>query len=278
METKALRFQKNRQKRKSLFFSAVLRVIVFVFIIIGCNFIFVQMQQNQNRLTDVSYILAIETYTPEKSAVVQAVVLQESAETDVFARTRKDPDRNIDFKGLIAANSDIYAWINVPGTNIDYPVLSCGDNEYYLSHNAFNEESRTGAIFSDMSNSIGFKDPVTVLYGHRMNDGSMFAGLHKFEEISFFNQNRTIKVYTMNGEWDYTIFAAYKTDNTNILYGKDYTDLQQYQLYLDSLQVIPDTNANMSGLIPTADEYILTLSTCMKDDENSRYVVQAVLR
>lgn len=278
MEVYTLRVQKRKIEKKKIFLSAVLHFCAAICIFIFCNMFFIQIQKNQYEPVNEEYMLAMETYAPIKT-VAQASALPSLLEdTDIFKRTRKEPDRNIDFKGLIAANSDIYAWINIPGTDIDYPVVYCDDNEYYLSHDALKGESKSGAIFSDMGNTIGFSDPVTVLYGHRMNDGSMFAELHKFEEVSFFNQNKIVKLFTPEGEWDYQIFAAYQTDNTNILYGKNFTDKEQYQIYLDGLNAIHDTKANMDNELPTADDYILTLSTCVKEAEDSRYVVQAVLR
>ena len=275
MEAYTLRTQKRKIKKKLSLIDVVFRMISAVCVFVFCNFVFIQMQQSRNEPVNQEYMIAMETFAP----LSQAVTVESTAPVPPKeARTRTEPDRSIDFNGLIAANSDIYAWISIPGTNIDYPVLYCGDNAYYLSHNALNEESKSGAIFSDMRNQEGFRDPVTVLYGHRMNDGSMFAQLHKFEDVSFFNQNRIIKIYTPQGEWEYRIFAAYQTDDSNILYGKDFTDRKQYQLYLDGLKAIHDTNANIGSETLTVDNYILTLSTCVKDDEESRFIVQAILR
>lgn len=253
-----------------LFFSAAV-LVAAVIIIVAHN--------NKIQSVEAEYAQLMASYAPRQTSQVQTssapVVVHEET---IFEQTRKEPDRNIDFNGLTAPNGDIFAWISIPGTEIDYPVAHCDNNQYYLSHNALREESKKGAIFSDMQNPRGFTDPVTVLYGHRMKDGSMFAGLHQFEDEVFFKQYNKIKIYTPEGQWEYEIFAAYQTDNANILYGKDFNDKEVYQQYLDSIKNIHDLNAHISGLEVTSEDYILTLSTCVVGEDDQRYVVQAVLR
>ncbi len=279
MESYNFRVQKRKIEKKKLRLTVATRIIAAVGIFAAFNIAAFQIKYNENEPVNQEYMIQMELYAPVAQAVsVPSVAPEPSEDPDIFARTRKDPDRNIDFKGLTAANGDIYAWISIPGTDIDYPVLYCGDNAYYLSHNAFNEESKSGSIFCDMRNAKGFRDPVTVLYGHRMNDGSMFAQLNRFEDVAFFNQNQIINIYTPDGQWEYKVFAAYRTDNNNILYGKDFNDPEQYQLYLDGLKAIHDDHANIGSELPTSKDYILTLSTCVKGDEDSRYIVQAMLR
>jgi sortase B len=237
------------------------------------------LANNRDQSVESEFNQAMASYAPAAAAPVSASPAPAASEEEnIFDRTRKKPDRNIDFNGLAAENGDIIAWVSVPGTDIDYPVVHGEDNEYYLSHNALKEESKSGAIFSDMQNTRGFTDPVTVLYGHRMKNGSMFASLHKFEDEAFFKQNNKIEIYTSVGQWEYEIFAAYKTDNANILYGRDFHDKEVYQKYLDSIENIHDLSAHLSGTELTTDDHILTLSTCVEGEEEQRYVVQAVLR
>ena len=271
-------YEKGRagKKRSRSFF------MLFIFAsVLAAAIIFIVLGSSRDRQVEEQFTQAMTSYAPApaiSAAVSTAPAPSAAPEENIFDRTRKKPDRMIDFNSLVQANGDIFAWISIPGTDIDYPVVHCDDNEYYLSHNALNEESKSGAIFSDMQNTRGFTDPLTVLYGHRMKNGSMFAELHKFEDEAFFQQNNKIEIYTPVGQWEYEIFAAYRTDNANILYGRDFHDKEAYRQYLDGVMNIHDLKANLSGAQLTPDDYILTLSTCVEGEEDQRYVVQAVLR
>jgi len=101
----------------------------------------------------------------------------------------------IDWDALKAVNPDIIAWIYVPGTTINYPIVQTHDNEYYLTHNVDRSYSASGAIFLDQANS-GFSDAQVLIYGHHMIDGSMFAGLINYKNQDYFNKHRDIVIMT----------------------------------------------------------------------------------
>ena len=105
--------------------------------------------------------------------------------------------RKIDFAAAQAANPDVYAWIWIPGTNIDYPILQSEseDDAYYLNHTIEKKEGLPGTIYTEKYNAKDFTSPVTVVYGHNMKNGSMFADLHKFEDKAFFDANPYVYIY-----------------------------------------------------------------------------------
>lgn len=98
------------------------------------------------------------------------------------------PKKNIDFEELHkTVCEDIYAWIYIPNTNIDYPLLQhATDNSYYLEHNLDDSEGYPGCIYTENNNSKDFTDRHTVIYGHNMRDGRMFSDLHKYEDREFY--------------------------------------------------------------------------------------------
>lgn len=187
-------------------------------------------------------------------------------------------DKEIDFDLLFERNPDVIGWITVEGTDIDYPVLQSRDNEDYLLNDIDGEENAAGAIFMDMENRTNFGDRNTVIYGHNMKNGTMFAGLHEFEDGDFFEENREIKLYTPEGMRVYEIIAAYRTDNLNLLDGKDYTDDKFWNEYVDSVLSNRDMSANIAEAEVGADDRILTLSTCVRGEDEQRYLVQGVLK
>lgn len=190
------------------------------------------------------------------------------------------PEKNIDWNGLWAENGDIYAWIYVPGTSVDYPVVQHPtDDLYYLEHNLDGSRGYPGTIFSQSLNSRDFTDPNTVLYGHNMKNGSMFATLHKFEDNIFFDENMYIYIYTPKETLVYKIFAAYEFSNAHLLYNYDLATKEGYESYLAVVRSVRDMNAHMRDDVEvTAESRILTLSTCLNNGNDAkRYLVQGVL-
>ena len=185
----------------------------------------------------------------------------------------------VKFEELQAVNPDIYAWITVPGTVIDYPILQhASDNTYYLMHNIDGSYGYPGCVYTENMNSKDFTDNNTVIYGHNMKNGSMFAQLHKFEDPDFFNENREVLIYLPDEVLHYTIFAAHIYDDRHLLYSFDFTDPEVYQKYLDSIFSTRDMSANIDkDVTVTADDQIITLVTCIGSQPNNRLLVQAVL-
>ena len=185
----------------------------------------------------------------------------------------------VKFEELQAVNPDVYAWITVPGTEIDYPILQhASDNSYYLMHNIDGSYGYPGCIYTENLNSKDFTDNNTVIYGHNMKNGSMFAQLHKFEDPDFFHENREVLIYLPDEILHYTIFAAHIYDDRHLLYSFDFSDPDVYEKYLQSVFDTRDMSANIDKeMTVTKDDKIITLVTCIGSQPNNRLLVQAVL-
>ena len=185
----------------------------------------------------------------------------------------------IDFDQLQQENPDIYAWITVPGTDVDYPIVQKeGDNGYYLNHNINGDKDTAGAIYTEDYNHKDFEDPNTVIYGHNMKNGTMFRTLHNYEDRSFFDENREVLIYMPGEIRHYQIFAAYVYDNRHLLLNFDFDDPDVYQSYLNTVSSIRDMNSFVdTSMEMTVEDKIITMSTCYKGMEDRRYLVQAVL-
>lgn len=183
---------------------------------------------------------------------------------------------SVDFNALSKINSDIYSWIDIPHTSISYPVLldESGDDDYYLNHNLDKTRGYPGVIYSHKVNKKDYSDPVTILYGHNMRNGSMFGELHRYKDSEFFESHPDIHVYTPNGTKYYKIFAVLTYDDSYIMNNyngfKNGEDLLAF--YNDSMNRA--INKNYSYMV-NANSKILVLSTCEKDDKE-RLVVEAV--
>lgn len=216
----------------------------------------------------------------------QAVLVEEPEEEEPEDEpvTEPEPEKPtveipIDFETLWEQNPDIYAWIRVPGTDVDYPVLqSEDDNGYYLTHTIDGVEAMEGSIYTENYNSKEFDDPHTVIYGHNMKNGSMFRSLHNYEDKSFFDEHREILIYLPDAILEYRIFAAYVYDNRHLLLNYDFDDPKVFQQYLDDIFAIRDISSHIDASVEVGvDDRILTLSTCNAGISSQRYLVQAVL-
>lgn len=189
-------------------------------------------------------------------------------------------DNPVDFAQLKEINAELYAWIRIPGTQIDYPIAQRQgeDQSFYLHHDMYQNPRFSGCIYSENLNKQDFTDPVTVLYGHNMKNGSMFQNLHKFRKQEFFDEHQYIYVYTPEKTYIYQIFAVYPYDDRHILKSFDFSDEQVLADYLNECQNPHSMEALVrSDVELTTDTPILTLSTCIGGRTEERLLVQAVL-
>lgn len=122
----------------------------------------------------------------------------ENEEEEETEESGSAEDFAVDFDALKQINSDIIAWIRIPGV-LDYPVVQGTDNSYYLHHTFRKEYNIAGSIFLDARNKADFSDSKNIIYGHNMRDGSMFHVLRKFQDLDFYQANREIWLYLSDG-------------------------------------------------------------------------------
>lgn len=220
-------------------------------------------------------------YLPEKNAggVYEDLKVDFSGDTLLDVPEIDEDDINpIDFEALIAKYPDVYAWIRIPGTNVDYPIVQReGDNSYYLSHTIDGRQRIEGAIFTEDYNDKDFEDPNTLIYGHNMKNGSMFKTLHRYKDRKFFEENPYVYIYQEEKVLKYRIFAAYTYDDRHIMMSFDFEDENIFQNYLNSVLTNKEISSNIDTVVPvTVEDKIITLSTCTSN-RKQRYLVQAVL-
>lgn len=200
--------------------------------------------------------------------------IEEIAETEPPVQT---PEKTLDWEALRSQNPDIYAWVYVPDTGVDYPVVQHPtDNSYYLNHNLDGSKGYPGCIYTENFNRRDFSDAHTVLYGHNLKDKTMFSTLHNFEDPQLFQKEHYIYLYTEEAAFVYRIFAAYEFSSIHLLDNFDYTNTYVYE---DLLRQIMQASGNIRQDVEvTAKDRIITLSTCTADhDAARRYLVTGVL-
>lgn len=251
--------------------------VIAIFAAIICAGVgILHFQQEKNAGTEYEELREQVVAEPEPEETVQEEEQTEQEEAEPEEELAEIP---VDFAALQEQNPDVYAWIQIPGTNVDYPILqSADDNSYYLTHTIDGVKATEGAIYTENYNSKDFEDPNTVIYGHNMKNGSMFRTLHNYEDRDFFDENREVIIYTPDSVLEYRIFAAYIYDNRHLLLNFDFEDEDVYQQYLDDIFSIRNMNAFIdTSMEVTTEDKIITLSTCNAGISSQRYLVQAVL-
>ena len=212
--------------------------------------------------------------TPEESETDAA-----PSEEEPLMKTVRLP---VDFAQLQAEAPDIYAWLELPDTGIDDPVLQrAGADLFYNSHNAYGQYYMCGAVFSQSAyNGRNFDSPMTVLYGHStvLGQPGAFMELNNYADEAYFDAHREMRVYMPDGMYVYRIFAACVHSNEHLLYCHDFSDETQFDAFFSSLteDTSPDSHIDAEAL-PQAGDKVLTLSTCYSANKNLRYLVMGVL-
>ena len=218
---------------------------------------------------------AAPTETPEPTV--------EPSEEPAPTATPEPYDSPIDFDALQEINSDIYAWLEIDGTNISYPIVQHPeDDDYYLTHNSDGNYSANGAIFTQPTyNSTDFEDPVTVIYGHRMGSAMFGSLMSKFSNAEFFQEYNIIRVYTPERLLEYKVFAAVPYSNEHILYEHDFSEKAEYNAFFRGVYSIRRLEAqfDQEGKPSFEDEdKVLILSTCLQSNRSMRFLVMAALQ
>ena len=186
----------------------------------------------------------------------------------------------IDFTALQAENPDIFGWLDIPDTDISYPLLqSQEDDTFYLKHDAYKNYNSAGSLYTEHQyNKNDMTDPVTVVYGHHQNNGTMFGNLQKiFSDSESFAAHKEIVVYLPDRELHYQVRAAVPYDNRHILYQYDFDDTQSYSDFLYSVYNVRALGANYAEQTMETDDSLLVLSTCLKGNRKNRFLVLAAL-
>ena len=169
---------------------------------------------------------------------------------------------------------DLYAWINVSGTNINYPITQSEDNSYYLNHAANGDYNPEGSIFADYRNDANVsKNYNTVFYGHNISNGEMFHDVTKFFKDEYFN-NLYIYVSTMDGIFVYEPFAVYETAYDSDYFKVRFSSGDDFVAFAEDCQ---NLSAKSEDFTFTSKDRVLTLSTCTNGYFTQRYALHAKL-
>lgn len=200
---------------------------------------------------------------------------EEIEETYVTEATEEEGAyKKIDFDALLKRNPDVKGWIDIPDTRVSYPILQGETNDTYIHSDIDKKEFRAGSIFIASENENPFVDLNTVIYGHNMNNGSMFNNIKSYTKQEFANEHPYVYIYLPDGTVSrYKVVAAHIIPEKSVLYNTAITDIQAF--YEEMLK----TSSIEVDFDKTLNNPVITLSTCTSrgSDSGERNVVHAVL-
>lgn len=224
----------------------------------------------------INYFIDTNNTNEEIKSIEDAVKIEEvpdSDNTEIIEQKEDIPEDNpywdyikmnlisVNFDDLLKINNETKGWIQVNGTNINYPFVQTSNNDYYLTHSYDKSYNQAGWVFMDYRNDTESLDKNTILYAHGMNNKTMFGSLRNILSSSWYNNtnNHIIKLSTPTENTLWQVFSVYHIETTNDYIQTEFTSDEEYQTFLDMLKgrsaVTFDTSLN------TTDK-ILTLSTC----------------
>lgn len=177
----------------------------------------------------------------------------------------------IEHDQLAEINDHYQLWLYAAGTPIDYPVVQCASNSYYLDRMFNRKPNKAGTLFIDARNLPDFRDPNTVIYGHHMRDSSMFHSLTDYESHGFFDAHPYMVAICRDEIYVIEVFAGYVTDGRDHCYDIAISDEDDMRQFVAAAEEKSNFDAHVE--INCRGDHLVTLSTCAYNFDNARYIV-----
>lgn len=196
------------------------------------------------------------------------------AEPVAYEAYKPTDAEHLTFSQLMERNPDVFGWLTLDGTKVDYPLVQGEDNDYYINTDVNGKFALSGSIFLDYRNRRDMTDAVSILHGHHMADDVMFGGFDKFADRDYFESHLTGSLFYDGADHALEIFAFLRADAYDgAIYntGVRKTDKAGYiQLLLDSAEQTAPVDVN-------TERPILVMSTCESGETNGRLLLTAII-
>ena len=284
----------NGNRKMRIFRGMLLLVVILCLIFLGQAYYHSYRQRQQQRaleeLREISGPAAAGTQDgsslPEVAGPQDGIVPPETSRAP--GETNPLPEGELSsapppvlekYRALYQENGDLVGWLSIEGTDIDYSVMQREDDEYYLHHDFYGEESRYGCLYVKGQADVDTPGTNFIIYGHNMKDGSMFGDLDLYRKESFWQEHPRISFDTLYEERIYEIIAVFRSR----VYQPEEDVFKYYQFYQAENQEefswfyenIKELSLYDTGVTAAFGDTFLTLSTCAYHVEDGRFVVVA---
>ena len=233
----------------------------------------------------VSTDVAAETSSAESYAATETVASEPGTGSTISETLSSDESGSIDrianpYTDSFLANKDMAAWLRIPGTNIDYPVMWTPEDETYYLYRAFDgSENKNGCLLLDTDSCLYPLTTNLIIHGHNMKSGAMFGNLTDYEDQAFYEKHKNIILYTEECQRNYEVIAVFRSQ----VYRKTDEVFKFYKFFQagtreefdDFYNNIKQLSQYDTGVTAEFGDHFLTLSTCVYHVEQGRFVVVA---
>lgn len=235
----------SKMKNKKVMIIRIISFIIIIICIINITKWFLENKKNKNLLSDMTTLVKVSD-----------VIKIEETEVEKYI---------IEFEKLKDKNQDVFAWIRVKGTSIEYPIVQSKDNNYYLTHSLDKSYNSAGWIFADYRNKIDGSDKNLVIYGHNRRDGSMFGTLKNILKKEWYDtsENQYITFEREGKNEIYQVFSVYQIEVEDYYIKTNFNDDREFEDFINTIKSrsIKDFKNEV-----TKTDNIITLSTCGNDN------------
>ena len=267
----------SKSKRKIIYYSiyTILTLLIILSIIYIANYFLSKKQAIQeSQLLDKIEIDENQLKEVNETTEEANITTQENIEET----TNQETERILKVQKLQEENSDIVGWLEIEGTSINHPVLQGTDNEYYMTHNYKKQKSKNGSIFLTKDYDWSIPSSNFLIYGHNLNNGTMFQELLKYAKEEFYKEHSIIRFTTNKEDAEYEIISVFKSR----VYYKTEKNVFRYYFFVNANSeaeynefVQNAKKASIYDIDKTAKfgDQLITLSTCSYHVEDGRFAV-----
>jgi len=258
--------KKSSLKIKNVILLVIIIVLFIIAIISVYNIIIwhIDNEKTDKQVEKINDIVEIqEIEDNDKTLIIQN---DENDAFDPYWSYIKMNLINVEFDNLKKENSDTIGWIQVNGTNINYPFVQSKDNSYYLTHSFNKKYNQAGWVFLDYRNNIQKLEKNTIIYAHGRYNGTMFGSLKNILTNGWLKNpdNYVIKLSTEYDNTLWQVFSIYHIPTTNDYIQTDFNDNSDFYKFASMIKERSQYNFNTTI---NENDNILTLSTCYNDQE-----------
>jgi sortase B len=268
MQEQIIAFIKKKEKRRKIFIVLCAAIAMVSFSALGVYSYFGERTTKDN--DTLTQLIGDTTFS--RISNHQPVFVHRTAEAEI-------PDVLEKYQTLYNRNKRLIGWLKIEGTNIDFPVMQTGDNEYFLDHNFNQQQDNNGSIFMDYQCKVIPRSDNLIIYGHHMKSGKMFGQLDKYEKRSHYEKHPIIQFDTIYEEGTYEIMYAFRSrvynENEIVFKYYQFIDVNSADEFDSNMREMAALSYYDTGITAQYGDEILTLSTCDRTQTDGRFVIVA---
>lgn len=215
-------------------------------------------------------------YDKLKESILSVQKETPALQSSITSQEEMEPQQElpqVDFEALADINPDVVGWLYCPNTVISYPVPQGENNSYYLNHLFDDTQNSAGSLFLD-SRCQGLEGQNSIIYGHYMKNGTLFASLNEYQEQTYYEAHPELFLITPEHTLTIQLFSAYIADENDDAWQLTFSSQEEYGAWLERLL---ERSCFTSAVIPQSTDRIITLSTCNYTFPGARFVCHGVV-